>query len=147
LDLSSVISGLIVAAIMGIASYAFKAFFFDGSRLSFGSSPRVAGTYKSEYFDAPADWGAETVTIRQFGKRIWGTILDDSSPDAVKFSGTVTPSRIIRYTFQPFDRTRNDYGVGLLKLDKYGTQASGLVLFLDDNNENPIATRLLVKKK
>jgi len=143
----NLVTGLVVAATTGIVGYLIKTFFILDGKLVLGTTPRVAGSYLSEYFDAPSEWVGETIEVKQFGRKIWGTISDNDSSYSVNFKGVVTPSRVIKYTFRPDDSSKNDYGVGLLRLDKYGEGATGLVLFLDDDKETPAAIQIKIRKK
>jgi hypothetical protein len=143
----NLVTGLIVAAATGVVGYLIKTFFILDGKVVLGSSPNVAGSYLSEYFDAPSEWVGETIEVKQFGRKIWGTISDNDSNYSVNFKGMVTPSRIIKYTFRPNDNDKNDYGVGLLRLDKYGEAATGLVLFLDEEKETPAAIQIKIRKK
>jgi len=147
INLQNLVTGILVAAVTGIIGYILKALFILDGKFVFGSTPQIAGTYLSKYINAPSDWVGETIEIKQFGRKIWGTISDNDTTYVVKSTGTVTPSRVIKYTFRPADASKNDYGVGLLRLDKYGNKATGLVLFLDDDNENPAAIQLMISKK
>lgn len=144
INLQNLITGLILAALIGLIRF-IKVYFFIDGKLYFGSSPKIAGTYLSQYPDNPS-WG-ETITVKQHGKRLSGTISENNENYTVKFKGLITPSRVIKYYFSPDDSSKNDWGVGLLKLDKYGKQASGYVIFLDDNNETPAVVKIILKKK
>lgn len=147
INFQNLVTGLLIAAITAVIGYIVKAKFILDMKFDFRTTPHIAGKYLSEYFDAPSDWVGETIVVKQFGRKIWGTISDNDSNYIVKFTGTVTPSRVIKYTFRPSDAAKNDYGVGLLRLDKYGEKATGLVLFLDDDKESPVATQISIRKK
>ncbi len=149
INFQNLVTGLLVAAVTGGIGYIVKALFILNGKFVFGSTPQIAGTYLSEYKgkDVPSDWGDETIVVKQFGRKIWGTISDKDSAYFVKFSGMVTPSRVIKYNFRHPEASNNDEGVGLLRLDKYGETAEGFVVFLDDDNENPTTNKIVLKKK
>jgi len=146
INFQNLTTGLLVAAVTGVIGYIVKALFVLDGKIVFGSTPRVAGTYLTEYIDAPSDWVGAKIIVKQFGRNIWGKISDNDSAYVVKFSGKVTPSRVIKYHFRHPNPSNNDDGVGLLRLDKYGNKATGLVLFLDDNNETPTAIRVMIRR-
>jgi len=145
MDFVAIISGLVVAALAGVANHLFKMFFYDGQSMRIGLSPNVAGEYRTVYKNRPEDW-SETVIIKQFGKRLWGESKDNDSHYSVKIKGTVTPSRLIYYNFRHQDDINNDCGVGMLKLDKYGAKADGYVIFLDDDSDVPTSVEITMIK-
>lgn len=140
------ISGIISGAIGSLLIYILITFFVEPLRfnLSYGFTP-VSGKYLSSYPDH-SNWKPELVTVSQLGFKIYGDFFSQEENEHYDFTGNVTSSRLIIYQFSPKNKRLNDYGTGLIRLNKNGDIGEGYVLFLSEKSERPKAIRIIIKK-
>jgi hypothetical protein len=140
------ISGVISGSIGSLLIYVLITFFVEPLRfnLSYGFTP-VSGKYLSSYPDHP-NWKSEPITVNQFGFKIYGDFFSPEDKEHYDFTGNVTSSRLITYQFSPKNKRLNDYGAGLIKLNKNGGTGEGYVLFLSEKSERPKPIRIIIKK-
>ena len=140
------ILGIISGAIGSLLIYFLITFFVEPLRFSFSYGfPPVSGKYLSSYPDHP-DWKPEPATVHQFGFKIYGDFYSPEENEHYDFTGNVTSSRLITYQFSPKNKKLNDYGTGLIKLNKNGDIGEGYVLFLSEKSERPQPIRIIIKK-
>jgi len=135
--LSSVIGGF---ALMIIWTYFGEPIFIS---LPYSFSP-VSGDYVASYPDRPG-WPSESIHIEQLGSKISGKFQEPEKREEYDLTGRVTSSRMVTYQFTPRNTRINDYGVGLIKIDKQGEGGSGYVLYLSDGEAKPVPVRVTVK--
>jgi hypothetical protein len=97
----------------------------------FFSVPQIAGTYEVRY-DSLNNDAEETVYVEQFLSFLKGEIIDHNTHIKFRFSGYITPSRVISYKLWPVDRNINNYGVGLLQLNDIGKMGEGYTIYIDE---------------
>ena len=139
--------GGIIAGLLGsFLFYVLITFFIEPMRfsLSYGFPP-VSGKYMSSYPDNP-DWKREPVNVSQIGFIIYGDFLDPENSEHYSLIGNITSSRIISYQFRPTNTRLNDYGTGLIRLDKNGDGGEGYILFLSEESERPAPVRIIVRR-
>lgn len=93
------------------------------------------------------DYPSESIKIKQFGARIWGTGVDDSTGEKYKIVGHISPTRYITYQHKTLDSKKHEFGVGFLKLADDGINATGYALYISEEHGEIIPVKLEVRQR
>jgi hypothetical protein len=147
---SPMLKWLILLLAGGVITYIVNNYFVSNAiegiaSINLWHYPKLGEFYTVSYPDG--DYPSESIKIKRFGSRIWGTGVDDSTGEKYKIVGHISPTRYITYQHKSLDPKKNEFGVGFLKLADDGKNAVGYVLYISEVHGAPIPVKLKVTEK